>query len=83
LGRLVGSLFLPYESPVTTVAGFNYDFHSLGADSHSTRDELHEAFAKISASELNTGLFDILKARFPVFRRILVSITGDLPFSIH
>ncbi|KAJ7777801.1 cytochrome P450 [Mycena olivaceomarginata] len=58
-------------------AGFNYDFHSLGADSHSTRDELHEAFAKISASELNTGLFDILKARFPVFRRILPNTTVD------
>ncbi|KAJ6566145.1 cytochrome P450 [Mycena capillaripes] len=52
-------------------AGFNYDFQSLGADSNGARDELHEAFATISAAGDRPGLLDILKGQAPIFRWLL------------
>ncbi|KAJ7731078.1 cytochrome P450 [Mycena metata] len=50
-------------------AGFKYDFHSLGADSSSGRDELHEAFATISAAGDRAGLMDALKGEVPLLRK--------------
>jgi hypothetical protein len=47
----------------------------LGANSGSIRDELHEAFAKISSTDLNTGAMDLLKLEVPLLRRLLVSMT--------
>ncbi|KAF7335388.1 hypothetical protein MVEN_02191300 [Mycena venus] len=52
-------------------AGFKYDFHSLGADSDGSRDELHEAFIKISAAGDRADLMDILKGEVPLLREIL------------
>ncbi|KAJ7696167.1 cytochrome P450, partial [Mycena metata] len=52
-------------------AGFKYDFHSLGADSSSGRDELHEAFATISAAGDRAGLMDALKGEVPLLRKVL------------
>ncbi|KAJ6568677.1 cytochrome P450 [Mycena capillaripes] len=49
-------------------AGFKYDFHSLGADSKGRRDELHEAFATISAAGDRAGLMDVLKGEVPLLR---------------
>ncbi|KAJ7100379.1 cytochrome P450 [Mycena epipterygia] len=53
-------------------AGFGYDFNALGADSKSPRDELHEAFATISAAGERIGLMDILKAQLPLLRGVLI-----------
>ncbi|KAJ7328051.1 cytochrome P450 [Mycena albidolilacea] len=58
-------------------AGFNYDFHSMGGDSESIRDELHEAFATISAAGKQTGILDVLKAHFPLLRCLLPSTRID------
>ncbi|KAJ6553292.1 cytochrome P450 [Mycena capillaripes] len=53
-------------------AGFNYQFQSLGADSQNRgRDELHEAFATISAAGDKPGLLDALKGHVPILRWIL------------
>ncbi|KAJ6528626.1 cytochrome P450 [Mycena vulgaris] len=52
-------------------AGFKYDFHSLGADSNGGRDDLHEAFATISAAGDSLGLMDILKGEVPLLRGVL------------
>ncbi|KAJ7448998.1 cytochrome P450 [Mycena latifolia] len=52
-------------------AGFKYDFHSLGADSNDGRDELHEAFATISAAGDRASLMDILKGEVPLLRGVL------------
>ncbi|KAJ7301514.1 cytochrome P450 [Mycena albidolilacea] len=59
-------------------AGFNYDFRSIGSDWESIRDELHEAFATISAAgERQAGLISILKAQFPLMRRLLPNTKID------
>ncbi|KAJ7806958.1 cytochrome P450 [Mycena olivaceomarginata] len=58
-------------------AGFNYDFRSIGSDSESIRDELHEAFATISAAGEQAGLISILKAQFPLMRRLLPNTRID------
>ncbi|KAJ6566143.1 cytochrome P450 [Mycena capillaripes] len=52
-------------------AGFNYNFQSLGADSSSARDELHDAFAAFSAAGGKPSLLDALKGRVPIFRWLL------------
>ncbi|KAK7042020.1 cytochrome P450 [Favolaschia claudopus] len=57
-------------------AGFNYDFKSLGsAPSHgrgNVRDELHEAFTKVSAvGDMAKTLLGFLRMTFPLLRPIL------------
>ncbi|KAF7333579.1 hypothetical protein MSAN_02416900 [Mycena sanguinolenta] len=58
-------------------AGFNYDFHSLGAGSEDVRDELHEAFATIGESQAFLGVLDIAKALSPFLRSILPETKVD------
>ncbi|KAK6981160.1 cytochrome P450 [Favolaschia claudopus] len=56
-------------------ADFNYDFQSLGtADSTSDnlRDELHEAFATVSAGgDMEKTLLGFLRSQFPLLRPLL------------
>ncbi|KAJ6533732.1 cytochrome P450 [Mycena capillaripes] len=52
-------------------AGFNYDFHSLGAAAHDRRDELHEAFATITATAGKPSPLDLLKGEMPFLQKIL------------
>ncbi|KAJ7851014.1 cytochrome P450 [Mycena olivaceomarginata] len=52
-------------------AGFNYNFNSLGVDHTGARDELHEAFATISAAgDRQNALVDTLKGVIPPLRTL-------------
>ncbi|KAF8143490.1 cytochrome P450 [Mycena galopus ATCC 62051] len=58
-------------------AGFNYDFRSLGADSGNVRDELHEAFATIAASDSHNGILDLMKCQSAMLRSVLPNTKVD------
>ncbi|KAJ6574465.1 cytochrome P450, partial [Mycena capillaripes] len=59
-------------------AGFNYQFQSLGTDSRNGgRDELHEAFATISATGDKPSLLDTLKSQVPILGWILIDKVID------
>ncbi|KAJ7240613.1 cytochrome P450 [Mycena haematopus] len=77
IGKAGGSLPSVRKTNSQSTPGFNYNFRSLGADSESTRDELHEAFATISASQFQSGVFDILKGQFAFLRSILPNTRVD------
>lgn len=72
IGKAGTILLLLLQPNVISSLGFGYDFNALGANSKSPRDELHEAFATISAAGERIGLMDILKAQLPLLRSLLV-----------
>ncbi|KAK6984822.1 cytochrome P450 [Favolaschia claudopus] len=62
-------------------AGFNYDFNSLNAHSDSgvgVRDELHEAFVKVSAAgDLQKNILGLLQISVPFLRPFLPKTAID------
>ncbi|KAJ7362819.1 cytochrome P450 [Mycena albidolilacea] len=59
-------------------AGFNYNFNSLGVDHTGARDELHEAFATISAAgDRQNALVDTLKGVIPPLRTLKIDKVID------
>ncbi|KAK6983988.1 cytochrome P450 [Favolaschia claudopus] len=59
-------------------AGFNYDFKSLGSESADVRDELHEAFTKVSAGgDMQKSPLGMLRMFFASLRPILPKTKTD------